>query len=56
MLHRGENDRAGVDHGAVEIEQDNGKTHRLDASRARFVRTAICELASEQRPDQFPRQ
>src|SRR5437762_3586656 len=30
--HRGEDDRAGVDHGAVEIEEDNGKAHGVDAS------------------------
>ena len=34
MPHRGEDDRAGVDDGAVEVEQNDRKTHGADASRA----------------------
>ena len=34
MSHRGEDDRAGVDHRAVEIEEDDRKTHLFDASQA----------------------
>jgi hypothetical protein len=33
--HRGEDDRAGIDHRAVEIEEYDRKTHVVDASPSR---------------------
>ena len=38
MPHRGEDDRAGVDDGAVEVEEDDRKAHRLDRSERRAPR------------------
>ena len=32
--HRRDDDRAGVDHGAVEVEEDDREAHALDASLA----------------------